>query len=161
MVLDFLELEKEEMQKLLAIQKPEDIKTTEVLETWDDDHEVCAGAEINSVKIAFWHCGTIAGAIAYATDSPRARKDLFEYLVGDILEHEPDEEGTSAILVAFIKGAATPVELQAYVDSPFAKKYIKDYKIDYRFDEASLLTHADSRVREAAKKYFQDNLKGG
>ena len=157
---DFATLTKKEMRKILAIRKLDDIKTIKLMNSWQDDHITCAGFRLNGVQMALWWCGEeIVGAIKYADESSRARKDLLTEIVNRILQDVDGDRmgyGTPNILMAFVFGAATPQELQEYLNAPFIKKCAKNAEGDlhYHFDEATLLTHEDEQVRKAAKKYF-------
>ena len=52
-----------------------------LIDTYEDDHVICARVCIHGVTMAFNWCGPkLAGAAAYAHDSPQARADILKYL---------------------------------------------------------------------------------
>ena len=76
---DMTDLPEKDVKKLMAIKKIEDIKSVELIEIWNDDHQPCAGLKLNGVTFGMWWVSyeTIA-AIEYGTDSKKARKKLLE-----------------------------------------------------------------------------------
>jgi hypothetical protein len=71
------DLSREERKVLLSIHKPEDIKSCEVMDAWEDDHIPCVGVKLNGIEIGFWWIGDMVGAFKY-WDSATAKEDIID-----------------------------------------------------------------------------------
>jgi hypothetical protein len=92
----FDELTPDEQKKIEAIKTVDDIKSVELLDTWEDDHEMCAGVEINGVKMGFWWIGSGIGAFEYP-DSPKAKKDVLEMIKEAVQDAYEDTDESKKI----------------------------------------------------------------
>ena len=64
-----------DIETLMKIQTIADIKTVEVMEYYEDDHQQCATAQVNGAEIEFlWHDNL--GFLEYWNDSAKAADDL-------------------------------------------------------------------------------------
>lgn len=60
------------------------IKRAKVLDTFTDDHILCAKVRLNNDERIYYWCGVdFVGAVEYF-DSPKAKKRLAEYFAGEI-----------------------------------------------------------------------------
>lgn len=85
----------EKLKSLLNIKQLSDIKSLDVVDEWEDDHEMCYAVEINGVVVEFLWMTSIIGALTYYNDSPRAFNDLIEaikYAVETELEEMSEED---------------------------------------------------------------------
>lgn len=65
---------------LRAIKAPTDIQSSQVMEDWRDDHQLCVGVVLNGITFGAWWCGwEVAGAFQY-WESPKAREEIVEYI---------------------------------------------------------------------------------
>jgi hypothetical protein len=89
----FHELTEAERKTLTDIKVPDDIKTTECVAEWTDDHIDCFGAKINGVELGFWCVGPqFGGYLECADESAKARKRVFDTLVREIQSSEDDAQ---------------------------------------------------------------------
>jgi hypothetical protein len=99
----FHELTEEERKTLTDIKAPNDIKTTECLAEWANDHVVCFGAKINGVELGFWWVGSNFGEYlgcaggkpdgnSESDESAEARKKVFDALVNEIRNSKTPKE---------------------------------------------------------------------
>jgi hypothetical protein len=66
-----------DIETLMKIKTAADIKTVEVMEYYEDDHQQCATAQVNGAEIEFlWHDNL--GFLEYWNDSAKAADDLVE-----------------------------------------------------------------------------------
>jgi hypothetical protein len=67
----------EEIEVLLKIKTPEDIKSLHIISEYTDDHLLCKDVEINNVELSFmWYDDF--GFLKYYKESPTAMKDLVD-----------------------------------------------------------------------------------
>jgi hypothetical protein len=67
------------LKPLLEIQNKADVKSFEILDTYEDDHLPCAECKINGIEIAFMWYDNL-GALYYWKDSDSAFEDLKTYI---------------------------------------------------------------------------------
>lgn len=88
------DLSPEQQAVLRAIQTPQDIRESQVMDTWHDDHQLCVGASINGVEFGAWWVGwEFAGAV-YFSDSTKSAPIIIEYIKGQFagIAHEASEQ---------------------------------------------------------------------
>ena len=69
---------KQQIEQLLQIKTPDDIKSIEIIRLFDDDHLPCCDAKINGIEIGFHYYDDGFGFLKYYKDSPIAFKDLLD-----------------------------------------------------------------------------------
>ena len=87
----FGDLSASDRQTLMEISGPDDIKSCQITNDWEDDHLVCLSAKINGIELSFWWVGWDgAGAFKYAEDSGEAREGVFNALKHEIENWKED-----------------------------------------------------------------------
>jgi len=64
------------IKQLLEIKKPSDIKSLEIVRTFEDDHLPCCDAKINGIEIEFYYYDDGFGFLKYYKESATAFEDL-------------------------------------------------------------------------------------
>lgn len=98
-------------QKVIDLVNNHQIK---VVETFKDDHIICAVVQIHDLKFTLWHVGWEgAASLMYVNDSPSAKKDAIDiflnhiengsmFVEGDTREEDPDFEQSYKDDIAFV-----------------------------------------------------------
>lgn len=89
------ELPPDQIAVLRTIKTPQDLKEVHVMNTWVDDHVLCAGVVINGVEFGAWWAGwELVGAMFYSQD-PKAGPVIIEYLkrIFDSIDDAAAEHG--------------------------------------------------------------------
>ncbi len=74
-----------EQYKLLKLTSADDITSVELVSEFSDDHIPCADAKINGIDVSLFYCGSIViGALAFASESAKAKKQVFNALQCEI-----------------------------------------------------------------------------
>ena len=86
-------MNKQQIKALLAIKSIDDIKTLDVINEYEDDHQPCADVEINGIAVEFlWYDNL--GFLQYYDESPKAAAKLLksiQYIAFAALEELSDE----------------------------------------------------------------------
>lgn len=84
-----------QLDELLAIRTPADIRSFEMGEQFEDDHQLCADVEINGITVSFYWFDSL-GFLEYLMESPSAFKKFLICLPNAIMTTS-DEEGSSTV----------------------------------------------------------------
>lgn len=70
-------MDKQQIKALLAIKSIDDIKSLDVINEYEDDHQQCADVEINGINVEFlWYDNL--GFLQYYDESPKAAAKLLQ-----------------------------------------------------------------------------------
>ena len=86
-------MNKQQIKALLAIKSIDDIKTLDVINEYEDDHQPCADVEINGIAVEFLWFDNL-GFLQYYDESPKAAAKLLKsirYIAFAALEELSDE----------------------------------------------------------------------
>jgi len=105
---------------ILAIEKPEDIKSIADIKTWIDDRQVCVAVKINGVELPFWWSGeALVGHLMYGNVVPEARKQILEWIQEKVRITYENDENFSNVVDKFKKNQ----QIKSNVGSEVASKF--------------------------------------